>query len=169
MSMFDDHESVENEEEKSKGTLIKHSVSISIKKENDQIISKFDGNYVDGPIAENVIGATLGHCPKNGDFFNFTFTMEEDGSVNVNMHIPSNNSTKTLAVAENWVKDDKIKMSNDSLPIPVSLLKILATIGAVTNDELKSGVTSLLMAKNPMNRPAFGGMPNNNPFGGFMR
>ena len=162
------HESVKTEEAKSKGTLIKHSVSISIKKENDQIISKFDGSCIDGPIVENIIAATLGNCPKNGDFFNFTFTMEEDGSINVNMHVPSNNSTKTIAVAENWIKDEKIEMSNNSLPIPVSLLKILAAIGAVTNDELKGGVTSLLMAKNPMS-PSLTGMfgNNRNPFGGF--
>ena len=94
--------------------------------------------------------------------------MEEDGSINVNMHVPSNNSTKTLAVAENWIKDEKIEMSNNSLPIPVSLLKILAALGAVTNDELKGGVTSLLMAKNPMS-PSFSGMfgSNRNRFSGF--
>lgn len=162
------HESVKAEEAKSNGTLIKHSVSISIKKENDQIISKFDGNCADGPIIENIIGATLGHCPKNGDFFDFKFTMEEDGSINVNMHVPSNNSTKTLAVTEHWIKDEKIEMKNNSLPIPLSLLKILAAIGAVTNDELKGGVTSLLMTKYPMS-PAFSGIlgNNRNPFGGF--
>lgn len=157
------HESVESEEARSKGTLIKHSVSISIKKENDQIVSKFDGNYADGPIIENIIAATLGHCPKNGDFFDFKFSMEEDGSINVNMHVPSNNSTRTIAVTENWIRDEKIEMSNMSLPIPVSLLKILAAIGAVTNDELKGGVTTLLMAKNPTGM--FGN--NRNPFGGF--
>lgn len=38
----------------------------------------------------NIIGITIGNCSKNGDEFKFNLNVEEDGSINLQIHAPNN-------------------------------------------------------------------------------
>ena len=61
----------------------------------------------------NAIGATIGNCAKDGDEFKFNLNIEEDGSINLQMHAPNNKMNDGLiSKLFTFITDDKMMDSN---------------------------------------------------------
>ena len=63
--------------------------SLTLYYENGKLIHSSESIPLNS-ILVNIIGATIGNCSKNGDEFKFNLNVEEDGSINLQIHAPNN-------------------------------------------------------------------------------
>lgn len=75
--------------ESTEGGNKKQKIDFSIARENGKIINSSETIPLNS-ILVNIIGATIGNCSKNGDEFKFNLNVEEDGSINLQIHAPNN-------------------------------------------------------------------------------
>ena len=88
----DDKPSVENDNDSKKsneGSNRKRKIDFSIVRENGKLIYSSESIPLNS-ILVNIIGATIGNCSKNGDEFKFNLNVEENGSINLQIHAPKN-------------------------------------------------------------------------------
>lgn len=83
------NEHVDDSKKSNEGSNIKRKIDFSITRENGKIINSSETIPLNS-ILVNIIGATIGNCSKNGDEFKFNLNVEEDGSINLQIHAPNN-------------------------------------------------------------------------------
>ena len=83
------NEHVDDSKKSNEGSNIKRKIDFSITRENGKIINSSKTIPLNS-ILVNIIGITIGNCSKNGDEFKFNLNVEEDGSINLQMHAPNN-------------------------------------------------------------------------------
>ena len=100
----------------------KRSIDLSITKENGKLIHSSETIPLNSVLV-NIIGATIGNCSKDGDEFKFNLTIEEDGSVNIQIHAPNNKINKNVISKLVDTVTDENKMNSE-------LMYLIQIIGA---------------------------------------
>lgn len=83
------NEHVDDSKKSNEGSNKKRKIDFSIARENGKLIHSSDSIPLNS-ILVNIIGATIGNCSENGDEFKFNLNVEEDGSINLQIHSPNN-------------------------------------------------------------------------------
>lgn len=82
-------EHVDDSKKSNEGSNKKRKIDFSISRENGKLIHSSESIPLNS-ILVNIIGATIGNCSKNGDEFKFNLNVEENGSINLQIHAPKN-------------------------------------------------------------------------------
>lgn len=88
-------ERVDNSKKSNKGSNIKRKIDFSSTRENGKLIYSSESIPLNS-ILVNIIGVTIGNCSKNGDEFKFNLNIEEDGSINLQIHAPNNKMNNNI-------------------------------------------------------------------------
>lgn len=99
-------ECIDDSKESNEGSVVKRRIDFSIIRENGKLIHSSESIPLNS-ILVNIIGATIGNCSKNGDEFKFDLNVEEDGSINLQIHTPNNKlSNNIVSKIFNIVSDE---------------------------------------------------------------
>ena len=103
------NEHIDDSTESDKRRIVKQMIDLSIVRENGKLIHSSETIPLNSLLV-NAIGATIGNCPKNGDEFKFNLKIEEDGSVNLQLHAPNNkmNNGIILSLFNNVLDENKM-------------------------------------------------------------
>ena len=107
----------------------KKNIDFSITRENGKIINSSETIPLNS-ILVNIIGATIGNCSKNGDEFKFNLTVEEDGSIDLQLHAPNNKLNNNLISKLFDIVSDENNMDSKILNI---IYNIASKISSVNN------------------------------------
>ena len=135
----DDH--ANNSNESTEGGNKKQKIDFSITRENNKIINSSETIPLNSVLV-NIIGATIGNCSKNGDEFKFNLNVEEDGSINLQIHAPNNKLNNILISKLFDIVSDENNMDSKILNI---IYNIASKISSVNNGSNSSNNYS----KNP--------------------
>ena len=80
---------VDDLNESNDGRIVKRKIDFSITRENGKVIYSSE-TFPLNSLLINTIGATIGNCGKSGDEFKLNLSVEEDGSINLQIHAPNN-------------------------------------------------------------------------------
>ena len=115
--------------ESNNGRIVKRRIDLSITRENGKVIHSSDTIPLNSLLV-NVIGATIGNCAKDGDEFKFNLNIEEDGSINLQMHAPNNKMNDGLiSKLFTFITDDKMMDSNVMNFIHIIATKLRSSSG----------------------------------------
>ena len=89
VEIITDDEHVDGSNESKNGCIVKRKIDFSITRENDKVIYSSE-TFPLNSLLINTIGATIGNCTKSGDEFKLNLNVEEDGSINLQIHAPNN-------------------------------------------------------------------------------
>lgn len=123
----DDH--VDDSKKSNEGSIVKRKIDFSITRENNKIINSSETIPLNS-ILVNIIGATIGNCFKNGDEFKFDLTIEEDGSINLQMHAPNNKMNNNIVSKIFNIVSDENNMDSKIMNI---IYDIASKISSVNN------------------------------------
>ena len=88
-------ENIENSKKSNEESIVMRKIDFSIVRENGKLIHSSE-SILPNSILVNIIGATIGNCSKNGDEFKFNLNIEDDGSINLQIHAPNNKLNKNI-------------------------------------------------------------------------
>lgn len=135
----DDHTSDSNES--NDGRIVKRRIDFSITRENGKVIHSSETIPLNSLLV-NGIGATIGNCPKDGDEFKFNLNIEEDGSINLQIHAPNNKINNDLvSKLFTFVTNDKMMDSNIMNFIHIVARKLGASTGPMSSGPSPWGST----------------------------
>ena len=89
------NEHVDDSKKSDEGCDVKRKIDFSIARENGKLIYSSESIPLNSTLI-NVIGITIGNCSKNGDEFKFNLNVEEDGSINLQIHAPNNKMNNNI-------------------------------------------------------------------------
>lgn len=128
----DDKPSVENDNDSKKsneGSNKKLKIDFSIVRENGKLIHSSESIPLNS-ILVNIIGATIGNCSKNGDEFKFNLNIEEDGSIDLQIHSPNNKLNNNIVSKIFDIVSDENNMDSKIMNI---IYDIASKINSVNN------------------------------------
>ena len=108
----DSNKSNEHVDESNNGRIVKRRIDISIRRENGKVIHSSESIPLNSLLV-NAIGATIGNCTKDGDEFKFNLNIEEDGSVNLQLHAPNNKMNNGIILKLFECISDENKMNSN--------------------------------------------------------
>lgn len=98
--------------ESNTGRVVKRRIDLSITRENGKVIHSSDTIPLNSLLV-NAIGATIGNCAKDGDEFKFNLNIEEDGSINLQIHAPNNKMNDGIILKLFECISDENKMNSN--------------------------------------------------------
>ena len=117
--------------ESNNGRIVKRRIDLSITRENGKVIHSSDTIPLNSLLV-NVIGATIGNCAKDGDEFKLNLNIEEDGSINLQIHAPNNKMNDGLiSKLFTFIADDKMIDSNVMNFIHIMAIKLRSSSGPI--------------------------------------
>lgn len=119
----------------------KRKIDFSIVKENGKLIHSSESIPLNS-ILVNIIGSTIGNCSKNGDEFKFNLNVEEDGSIDLQIHAPNNKLNNNIVSKIFNIVSDENNMDSKIMNI---IYGIASKISSVNNGSNSSNNYS----KNP--------------------
>lgn len=138
-------EHVDDSKKSNEGSVVKRKIDFSITRENGKIINSSETIPLNS-ILVNIIGATIGNCSKNGDEFKFNLNIEEDGSINLQIHAPNNKLNNNIISKIFDIVSDENNMDSKIMNI---IYDIASKISSFSN-ESNSGNN---YSKNPWSSP----------------
>lgn len=129
-------EHVDGSKKSNEGSIIKRKIDFSIIRENGKIINSSETIPLNS-ILVNIIGATIGNCSKNGDEFKFNLTVEDDGSINLQMHAPNNKMINNIVSKLFYAISDENNMDSKIMNIIYDIASKISSINNGTNSNNK--------------------------------
>ena len=127
---------VNDSKKSNEGSIVKRKIDFSITRENGKIINSSETIPLNS-ILVNIIGATIGNCSKNGDEFKFNLTVEDDGSINLQMHAPNNKMIKNIVSKLSYAISDENNMDSKIMNIIYDIASKISSINNVSNSSNK--------------------------------
>ena len=127
-------ENIENSKKSNEESIVMRKIDFSIVRENGKLIHSSESILLNS-ILVNIIGATIGNCSKNGDEFKFNLNIEDDGSINLQIHAPNNKLNKNITskifdiVSDENNMDSKIMKNIYDIASKISSINNLYNIG----------------------------------------
>ena len=125
-----------NKQSNEENILIR-KIDFSITRENDKIINSSESIPLNS-ILVNIIGATIGNCSKNGDEFKFNLNVEEDGSINIQIHAPNNKLNKNIVSKIFDIVTDENNMDSKILNFVYDIASKISSINNGSNNSNKN-------------------------------
>ena len=123
----------DNDSKKSnEGSNKKQRIDFSITRENGKIINSSETMSLNS-ILVNIIGATIGNCSKNGDEFKFNLNIEDDGSINLQIHAPNNKLNKNITSKIFDIVSDENNMDSKIMNIIYDIASKISSINKGSN------------------------------------
>ena len=122
-------ERVDNSKKSNEGSNIKRKIDFSITRENGKLIYSSESIPLNS-ILVNIIGVTIGNCSKNGDEFKFNLNIEEDGSINLQIHAPNNKMNNNIVSKIFDIVSDENNMDSK---IMKNIYDIASKISSINN------------------------------------
>lgn len=123
------NEHVDDSKKSNEGSNIKRKIDFSITRENGKIINSSETIPLNS-ILVNIIGITIGNCSKNGDEFKFKLNVEEDGSINLQIHAPNNKINNNIVSKIFDIVSDENNMDSKIMKI---IYDIASKISSINN------------------------------------
>ena len=123
-------------EKSNEGSIVKRKIDFSIIRENGKIINSSETIPLNS-ILVNIIGATIGNCSKNGDEFKFNLTVEDDGSINLQMHAPNNKMINNIVSKLFYAISDENNMDSKIMNIIYDIASKISSINNGSNSSNK--------------------------------
>ena len=138
-------ENIENSKKSNEESIVMRKIDFSIVRENGKLIHSSESILLNS-ILVNIIGATIGNCSKNGDEFKFNLNIEDDGSINLQIHAPNNKLNKNITSKIFDIVSDENNMDSKIMNI---IYDIASKISSVNNGSNSGNNYS----KNPWSSP----------------
>lgn len=122
-------ENIENSKKSNEESIVMRKIDFSIVRENGKLIHSSESILLNS-ILINIIGATIGNCSKNGDEFKFNLNIEEDRSINLQIHAPNNKLNKNIISKIFDIVSDENNMDSKIMNI---IYDIASKISSVNN------------------------------------
>ena len=122
-------ENIENSKKSNEESIVMRKIDFSIVREKGKLIHSSESILLNS-ILVNIIGATIGNCSKNGDEFKFNLNIEEDGSINLQIHAPNNKLNKNIISKIFDIVSDENNMDSKIMNI---IYDIASKISSVNN------------------------------------
>ena len=122
-------ECIDNSKKSNEGSNKKRKIDFSIARENGKLIHSSESIPLNS-ILVNIIGATIGNCSKNGDEFKFNLNVEENGSINLQIHSPNNKLNNNIVSKIFDIVSDENNMDSKILNF---IYDIASKISSVNN------------------------------------
>ena len=129
----DDNDSKKSNEESNK----KRKIDFSIARENGKLIHSSESIPLNS-ILVNIIGATIGNCSKNGDEFKFNLNVEEDGSINLQIHAPNNKLNNNIVSKLFNIVSDENNMDSKIMNIIYNIASKISSVNKGSNSDNKN-------------------------------
>lgn len=123
------NEHVDDSKKSNEGSNIKRKIDFSITRENGKLIYSSESIPLNS-ILVNIIGITIGNCSKNGDEFKFNLNVEEDGSINLQIHAPNNKINNNIVSKIFDIVSDENNMDSK---IMKNIYDIASKISSINN------------------------------------
>ena len=124
----------DNDSKKSnEGSNKKRNIDFSISRENGKLIHSSESIPLNS-ILINIIGATIGNCSKNGDEFKFNLNIEEDGSINLQIHTPNNKLNNNIVSKIFNIVSDENNMDSKIMNIIYDITSKISSINNGSNN-----------------------------------
>ena len=120
---------VNDSKKSNEGCNVKRNIDFSIARENGKLIYSSESIPLNSTLV-NFIGITIGNCSKNGDEFKFNLNVEEDGSINIQIHAPNNKMNNNIVSKIFDIVSDENNMDSKILNI---IYNIASKISSVNN------------------------------------
>ena len=120
---------IENSKKSNEESIVMRKIDFSIVRENGKLIHSSESIPLNS-ILVNIIGATIGNCSKNGDEFKFNLNVEENGSINLQIHSPNNKLNKNIISKIFDIVSDENNMDSKIMNI---IYDIASKISSVNN------------------------------------
>ena len=131
-------ENKNNDSKKSnEGSNKKRKIDFSIVRENGKLIHSSESIPLNS-ILVNIIGATIGNCSKNGDEFKFNLNIEEDGSINLQIHTPNNKLNNNIVSKIFNIVSDENNMDSKILNFIYDISSKISSINNGSNNSNKN-------------------------------
>ena len=124
----DDNDSKKSNE----GSNRKRKIDFSIVRENGKLIHSSESIPLNS-ILVNIIGATIGNCSKNGDEFKFNLNIEEDGSIDLQIHSPNNKLNNNIVSKIFDIVTDENNMDSKIMNIIYDIASKISSINNGSN------------------------------------
>ena len=128
----DNDDRANNSNESTEGGNKKQKIDFSITRENNKIINSSETIPLNS-ILVNIIGATIGNCSKNGYEFKFNLNVEEDGSINLQIHAPNNKLNNILISKLFDIVSDENNMDSKILNIIYNIASKISSVNTGSN------------------------------------
>ena len=125
-------ENIENSKKSNEESIVMRKIDFSIVRENGKLIHSSEQILLNS-ILVNIIGATIGNCSKNGDEFKFNLNIEDDGSINLQIHAPNNKLNKNITSKIFDIVSDENNMDSKIMNIIYDIASKISSINNVSN------------------------------------
>ena len=125
-------ENIENSKKSNEESIVMRKIDFSIVRENGKLIHSSESIPLNS-ILVNIIGATIGNCSKNGDEFKFNLTVEEDGSIDLQLHAPNNKLNNNLISKLFDIVSDENNMDSKIMNIIYDIASKISSINKGSN------------------------------------
>ena len=125
-------ECIDDSKKSNEGSVVKRKIDFSIVRENGKLIHSSESIPLNS-ILVNIIGATIGNCSKNGDEFKFNLTVEEDGSIDLQLHAPNNKLNNNLISKLFDIVSDENNMDSKIMNIIYDIASKISSINKRSN------------------------------------
>lgn len=125
-------ECIDDSKKSNEGSVVKRKIDFSIVRENGKLIHSSESIPLNS-ILVNIIGATIGNCSKNGDEFKFNLTVEEDGSIDLQLHVPNNKLNNNLISKLFNIVSDENNMDSKIMNIIYDIASKISSINKGSN------------------------------------
>ena len=138
-------ECIDDSKKSNEGSVVKRKIDFSIVRENGKLIHSSESIPLNS-ILVNIIGATIGNCSKNGDEFKFNLNIEDDGSINLQIHAPNNKLNKNITSKIFDIVSDENNMDS-------KIMNIIYDIASKISSIHKRSTSGHNYPKNPWSSP----------------
>ena len=125
-------ENIENSKKSNEESIVMRKIDFSIVRENGKLIHSSESILLNS-ILVNIIGATIGNCSKNGDEFKFNLNIEDDGSINLQIHAPNNKLNKNITSKIFDIVSDENNMDSKIMNIIYDIASKISSINNGSN------------------------------------
>lgn len=125
-------ENIENSKKSNEESIVMRKIDFSIVREKGKLIHSSESILLNS-ILVNIIGATIGNCSKNGDEFKFNLNIEEDGSINLQIHAPNNKLNNNIVSKIFDIVTDENNMDSKIMNIIYDIASKISSINNGSN------------------------------------
>ena len=126
-------ENIENSKKSNEESIVLRKIDFSIVRENGKLIHSSKSILLNS-ILVNIIGATIGNCSKNGDEFKFNLNIEDDGSINLQIHAHNNKLNKNITSKIFDIVSDENNMDSRIMNIIYDIASKISSINNGSNN-----------------------------------
>ena len=126
------NEHVDDSKKSNEGSNIRRKIDFSITRENGKLIHSSETIPLNS-ILVNIIGITIGNCSKNGDEFKFNLNIEEDGSIDLQIHSPNNKLNNNIVSKIFDIVSDENNMDSKILNFIYDIASKISSINNLYN------------------------------------